>query len=165
MREGSITTIQWCSWAHQNDFSAKEKKITKKITCVESCWSSNVERREDQPWSWRISLGQLKFLYLSSPSPFASIFVTSSSLQQSDATCNLQLAIGIAAGHLVKQSAVVRKFVKPLDSGRLTMLTWMCEKRRFRTSKLTIGGAVFWWTLAHWKFRQFLAQLVTSRIC
>ena len=159
MRERSITTIQWCSWVHQNDFSANKRKNY-------LCWISLIKWRWVTWWSamkmkdgfgtTEVSVLVLAFSFCLH---FCDIFITTSIKR------NLQLAIGIAAGHLVKQSAVVRKFVKPLDSGRLTMLTWMCEKRRFRTSKLTIGGAVFWWTLAHWKFRQFLAQLVTSRIC
>ena len=88
---------------------------------------------------------------------FRDIFITTTIKR------NLQLAIAIAAGHLVKRSTMVRRFEKLLDSGRLTMSTWMYEKRRFGTLKLPIGGTVFQWTLARWQFRQFLAQLVTSR--
>ena len=75
---------------------------------------------------------------------FRDIFITTTIKR------NSQLAIAIAAGHLVKRSTMVRRFEKLLDSRRLTMSTWMCGKCQFGTSKLPIGGTVFLWTLARW---------------
>ena len=58
-----------------------------------------------------MDLGQLKFLYLSSPSPFAYIFVTSSSQQRSAATCNLQLGLQPAIGETVDYGEEIREAV------------------------------------------------------
>ena len=72
--------------------------------------------------------------------------------------------IGIAAGHLVNLSVIVRRLEYPLDAGSDTMSTCMCEKRRFGTSNLPMGGTTFLWTFARWQLIHCLAQLATSAL-
>ena len=70
--------------------------------------------------------------------------------------------MGIAAGQRVNRSVIVKRFVKPLDGGSVTMSTCMWEKRRLGTSNRPIGGTTFLRTLALWQFVHCLAQLATS---
>ena len=71
--------------------------------------------------------------------------------------------MGIASGHLVKRSTIVKRYRNPCDSGSgPTMSTFMCSKRDRGTSKISCGALTWVWILAVWQLTHCLAINPTS---
>ncbi|KFD60299.1 hypothetical protein M514_27518, partial [Trichuris suis] len=69
--------------------------------------------------------------------------------------------IGMASGHLVNLSTIVR-CVLPLDGGSgPTISTWTWSKRRSGGSKFCSGALMWRWILEVWQGTQDLAQILT----